>query len=517
MSRQSLVAAALLAACVFPSAAHASATQVSIMQDDDQLVYRDDATRDNALRQMKALGVDVVRVTVLWKNVAAKMSRKTARTKDLRIPRSYGVKTWNRYDNLVRSAQQLGIGVYFSVTGPAPAYAHGKGPKKERQVVKDAWEPSPTQFGKFVTALGRRYSGTYKDEDTGGALLPRVAFWGLWNEPNQAGWLAPQYKFSRTARKVVPYSPVLYRALFYRGRRALDSTGHGRDVILIGETAPLGSSAQGRRSPIRPAKFMRELLCANAQGRKLTGRSARARSCSDFDKFGSLRASAWGHHPYTKDLPPARKDKAKDSITMANLNDLGVLIDRFAKTKRIAAGLPIVSTEFGYETNPPDPYSGQTLDHQAEYLNEGDYMAAANPRVLSQTQFILKDAPPVKGARPNTKPYWFTYQSGLFFANGQPKPAAAAYALPFIANNGGGAINVWGQLRFRPNNITDQVQIEAAQPDGTWAPVGAPIQVTNPMGYFSATLPGAGPGQYRAHWTGTDAPGDVASRTVAVG
>jgi hypothetical protein len=517
MSRKSLAAASLLVALVFPTAAHASATQVSIMQDDDQLVYRDDATRDAALRTMKALGVDVVRVTVLWKNVAAKVTAKKARTKDMSVPRNYGVRTWNRYDNLVRSAQQLGIGVYFSVTGPAPAYAHAKPPKHERQVVKDAWKPNVTAFGKFVTALGRRYSGTYKDEDTGGSILPRVAFWGLWNEPNQAGWLAPQYQFSKTAKKVIPWSPVMYRQLFFRGRRALDATGHGRDVILIGETAPLGSSAQGRRSPIRPGKFLRELLCVDANGRTLKGRGAKARDCSEFDKLGSLRASAWGHHPYTKDLPPTQKDKSRDSITMANLGDLGILIDRYSATGRIAKGLPIVSTEFGYETNPPDPFSGQTLDHQAEYIDEGDYMAAQNPRVLSQTQFILKDAPPVKGARPNTKAYWFTYQSGLFFANGTPKPAAAAYALPFIANLSAGGLNVWGQLRFRPNGITDSVQIEQLNADGTWSPAGAPIQVTNPMGYFTTFIPGAGPGQYRAHWTGTDAPNDVASRTVSVG
>src|ERR1700704_2856557 len=103
MSRQSLAVAALLVACAFPTAAHASATQVSIMQDDDQLVYRDDAARAAALRTMKALGVDVVRVTVLWKNVAAKVTAKTARTKDMSVSRNYGVRTWNRYDNLVRS------------------------------------------------------------------------------------------------------------------------------------------------------------------------------------------------------------------------------------------------------------------------------------------------------------------------------------------------------------------------------------------------------------------------------
>ena len=121
MPRKRLVAAALVACVLAPAAAaHASATQVSIMQDDDQLVYRDDATRDRALDEMKALGVDVVRATVLWRNVAAGVSRNAAARKDLASPRAYGVAVWNRYDNLVRAAQARGLRVYFSVTGPAP-------------------------------------------------------------------------------------------------------------------------------------------------------------------------------------------------------------------------------------------------------------------------------------------------------------------------------------------------------------------------------------------------------------
>jgi hypothetical protein len=517
MPRKSL-AAVLAFACLAPATAHASQNQLSIMQDDDQLVYRDDATRDRALTRMKALGVDVVRVTVLWRNVASRVTASQARRRDLRNPKSYGVAIWNRYDNLVRAAQARGLKVYFSVTGPAPDYAHGKAPRKEREVVRVAWRPSPQQYGKFVTALGRRYSGTYRDEDTGGTVLPRVDFWGLWNEPNQAGWLAPQYAFSRTARKVIPVAPVMYRALFYRGRRALESTGHGRDVILVGETAPLGSSAQGRRSPIRPAKFLREVLCLDARGHSYRGRQAKARACGDFSKFGPLRATAWGHHPYTKDLPPTQKDRAKDSITMANITDLGTLIDRYSRTGRIANGLPIMLTEFGYETNPPDRFSGQTLDHQAEYINQGDYMASLSPRILSQTQFILDDAGPVLRARPGTKAYWFTYQSGLYFANGAGKPAASAYALPFVAGQAPGGVGIWGQLRFRPNGIaTDSVQIEFSGDGQNWQAIGAPVQVRAPVGMFSTFLPGAGPGFYRAHWSGSDAPGDVVSRTVEFG
>src|SRR3954470_12936410 len=110
-----LLAAGLAALTLFllPAAAHASATQLSIMQDDDALVYGGDAKRDATLARMKALGVDAIRVTVLWKNVGSQATAAQARRRDLRKPRSYGVRIWNQYDNLVRSAQALGIQVYF--------------------------------------------------------------------------------------------------------------------------------------------------------------------------------------------------------------------------------------------------------------------------------------------------------------------------------------------------------------------------------------------------------------------
>src|SRR3954454_15021566 len=460
MDRRLLAAGLAALALALPAAAQASENQISIMQDDDALVYGGDAKRDATLARMKALGVDAVRVTVLWKNVGSQVSAAQARRRDMRKPRSYGVRIWNQYDNLVRSAQALGIQVYLPVTGRAPPWAQPAGPRKERPVVRDAWRPSATKFGWFVQALGTRYSGTYRDEDTGRGVLPRVAFWGLWNEPNQAGWLSPQWEVSRALRRNTPSAPIQYRKLFYAGRKSLDRTGHGGDLILLGETAPLASSKQGRRSPLRPKKFLRELLCVTATGRALTGRGAGARGCSDFEKFGPLKASGYGHHPYTKDLPPTKADRSKDAITMANINDLPTLLDRFARTKRIPPGLPVALTEFGYETNPPDTFSGQTLDHQAEYLNLGDYEAFVNPRIISQTQFTLDDYPPVKGARPGTKPYWFTYQAGLYFVNGQPKPSAGAYTLPFLAVPVQVQLGVWVQLRFRLNGITDQVRLE---------------------------------------------------------
>ena len=80
-----------------------------------------------------------------------------------------------------------------------------------------------------------------------GQTIPRVAFWSLLNEPGQAGWLAPQYQRGQMR------SPAMARELFLRGRAALDRTGHGRDVILFGETSPFGSSNRN----VRPSKRTR--------------------------------------------------------------------------------------------------------------------------------------------------------------------------------------------------------------------------------------------------------------------
>ena len=486
--------ALLTLALLAPAGAAASEQQVSMMMDDDLLVYRDDATRDQAMTRMKQLGVDYVRVTVLWSVVAerAKSTKTRRRRFDPRKPSTYPIRNWDRYDRLVRAARTLGIGVYFNVTPPGPPWSRGKAPRGLRGVIRRAWKPKPGEFAKFVEAVGRRFSGRYRDENDNGEIIPRVAFWSLLNEPGQAGWLAPQYERGQMR------SPGLARELFLRGRAALDRTGHGRDVILFGETSPFGSSNRNTTSPIGPKRFFRAFLCQSRRGYK----------CDLFAKYGPIRATGIAHHPYTKNVSPLQRHSHPDSITMANASDLAELVDVLAtRTRNVQRGLPVYMTEFGFETNPPDPFSGVPIARQAEWNQLGEFLAYMNPRVASQTQFLLRDVAPVASARRGTKPYWFTYQSGLYLNDDTPKPAANAYYFPFLASSAGpGRSSVWGQLRFRPNSLPpgaqDSVQIQH-QPAGSgeWRNVGPPILVTNAMGFFTATVEHGVPGQLRAIWT----------------
>lgn len=498
-------ALALLLLAILPAAARASDSELSIMQDDNQLLYRGDAVSDATLTKMKALGVDTVRVTLLWSNVAENARSTKARDKRYRTlggasPKAYPKANWDPYDHLVQAARARGITVYFSVTGPGPAWGHKKPPRKYR---KDArwWEPKPTEYYKFVQAVGKRYSGTYKDEDNGRTTLPRVTMWSLWNEPNQGGWLRPQWLNGKAM------SPSIYRALFTYARRALVSTGHGGDTILLGETAPRSVKRRTTTSAMGVRTFANELLCGPGSDRI---------GCGTFAKTGPLQATAWAHHPYTRSNPPTVPEADSDEITLANFAQLGTLLDALAKTGHIRSGMPLMSTEFGYETNPPDPFAGVNLDQQASYLATADLLTYLNPRVLGSTQFLLYDVPPDKSHKVGSKAYWGTYQSGLITAGGTTKPAASAYAFAFIAAPSGQAdpttgapqTTVFGHLRFRPHTapgVADSVQLQFKPADGSsdWAPYGDPVAVTNPLGYFVADVatPGA-PGQLRASWNG---------------
>jgi hypothetical protein len=491
----SLIAGSL----ALPAVAQASGEQMSIMQDDDLLVYRGDQVRDQTLARMKAIGVDAVRVTVLWSAVAEHARSTPARDRRFRKlgaddPRAYPKANWDRYDRLVRACGTLGIDCYFNVTFPGPAWGHEKPPASQRRN-RVTWKPIPAEYGKFVRAVGTRFSGSYRDENEP-VTIPRVDLWSLGNEPNQGGWLTPQWSGGK------PASPTLYRRLYVAGYRALKATRHGGDVIYMGETAPLGSGKRTSRSPMRPKTFIRAMFKGGPR----------------------LAASGWAHHPYTKDLAPGQRDASPDSITLANFAELGTLLDQIGDgTGRIRRGLPLVSTEFGYETSPPDPYRKTTLTQQASFNQLGELLAWLNPRVVGQSQFLLRDVAPDKRYARGSKRYWFTYQSGLYNIDDTPKPALQAYVLPFLtapAGGGMGLTNVWGQLRFRPNGLAaDEVELQfnpAGGSDGYKA-LGDKLLVTSGKGYFTAQVRVPGRGQLRAVWTGSAFPGRVESLPSPVG
>ena len=174
--------------------------------DDAEIVYAQADKLDARLAEVKALGFDRVRVSVYWRLLAPqpdKKERPPAGEYPASDPRFYGQSKWDRYDRIVALASKHGLGVLFSITSPAPLWATGT-PEGGRTDVEDTYDPNAGDFKEFVTAVGRRYSGEWRDEHEQPALIPllppvkemgppipRVTMWSIWNEPNHGGWLTP--------------------------------------------------------------------------------------------------------------------------------------------------------------------------------------------------------------------------------------------------------------------------------------------------------------------------------------
>jgi hypothetical protein len=185
-------------------------------------------------------------------------------------------------------------------------------------------------------------------------------------------------------------------------------------------------------------------------------------------------------------------------------------------------------TEMGYSTNPPNPYRGVPLQTQAAYINESDYLAYKQPRVLSMTQFLYRDSPPVYTARKGSRAYWATFQTGLTFLNGTLKPSYGAYAVPVWLQRspsgvypGGEQLELWAQVRFRRNATPQDGVVFQYQPPGsaTWTTVTAVAHIDGTLGFVDLTLPAAAfasGGSIRAVWGGPVPPYYAVSRVAQV-
>jgi len=501
-----------------PARALASSTQESVFMDDNLLLYRGDRVADATLERLAGLGVDRVRVTVQWRALAPDPGSgvRPASLRDPTDPAGYRADAFAPYDHLLRVIRQLGLGVIFNVTGGAPDWATGR---LHGHRVGPYYRPAAVAFGQFVQMLGRRYDGTYPSGPHG-ARLPRVDTWSIWNEPNQASRILPQWVRSgpngtpapdstRARGRWVPYSPIVYRGLARAAIAALRASRHGADAILLGETAPRGVARHGPREAMRPGIFLRALFCLDGGLHVLGGRASRAQGC-DYQTAGALAVTGYAHHPYSfigrAELAPYVSDPNPDDFPLADTSRLVTVLDAAARAGHVPAGLPLWWTEYGYKTDPPNPFAGVTLGQQVRFSAEAEYLTYADPRVAAHTQFLMRDDVPRLHYGPHDRRRWATYQTGLTFATGSPKPYYDAYRLPFLAPSQvapGAPLPLWGLIRPGGRAATTHrtVQLQFASAGSpTFVNFGPAFTVTGSHGYFAITVMPPGSGTWRFFW-----------------
>lgn len=487
MNRVLTLLLAAVASAALATPALASKGQVSVFQHDAILRGSGDAERTAALDELDALGVDVVKVLVNWRALAPAGDRKPDGF-DGSNPAHYSSAAWAPYDNLVRETQARGMRVFMALGGFAPDWA-SRGTKRSPGTKK----PRPGEYRRFVKAVGERYSGSYTTGGSSGGgggstpgppppddpemplplplqasaaqtgtTLPRVDLWSVWNEPNLASWLAPQYRRGR------PYAPHHYRKLVRRAKAGLSATGHRRDQMLIGELLPYGAS----KHRIRPLHFLREMACVNKRFRPFRGKAARKRGCR---KFKPIPGSAFAFHPYTLAGGPNVKTSHRDEVTVKYLKRLVKTLNKLGRKKRLKKRrMKVWVTEFGFQTDPPDPFQ-TPIRKVPRFMGQSEWLTWRNGRVASHAQYLLYDDEDNAG-----------FQTGIRFANGKAKPGVyKAYRLPFyVRRKGGRKVEVFGGVRAAGKGR--KIAIQSKRGKRKWRRVGRAR--TNRRGYFRKVI-----------------------------
>jgi hypothetical protein len=419
------------------SSAYASRSEWSMFEDHPTLVRSGPVIRQQTLDTIRALGADTLRIEVKWAEVAPRPGAKKKPAFTATDPAAY--PGFESYDDLVRRGVGMGFRVMVTLAPDAPRWATARGRGRNYKV-------SATAFAAFARAVGRRYSGSF-----GG--LPAIRYWSLWNEPNHVFFISPRAQ-----------APSVYRGMVQRGVPALRATAPRGSKIFVGELAPVGTATK----VIGPLQFLRGWLCLNKRWKRVRGGSCR--------HFKKVSANGFAHHPYG---PTTRVPARRDIINMFAIRRLGAALDRAGRAGRITRGLPIYSTEFGYQTNPPDPFVSTSPARQAELLNKMELYSYRYPRLKSYSQYLLYDDVSRSGS---SALRWAGFQTGLRFASGKAKPSFDAFKLPLVVSKRGRGVSIWG--RVRPGSGARYVQVQRRS-GGRFVDDGGPIR-TNSSGYFSA-------------------------------
>ena len=112
--------------------------------------------------------------------------------------------------------------------------------------------------------------------------------------------------------------------------------------------------------------------------------------------------------------------------------------------KRIRGGkLPVWNTEFGFQSNPPDPFQ-TSLSRIPGFMSESEWISYRNRRIASFSQYTLVDTPVARRGD-----LFGTWQGGLRFADGRDKRGVfEAYRQPILRPPPrSSAVEVWGDAR----------------------------------------------------------------------
>jgi hypothetical protein len=312
---------------------------VAAIQDDHLPVDPLEAIPDR-VAMIRELGATTTRVDLFWAHIAP---QRPARPADPADP----AYDWTRADLIMREFAAAGITPIIAVYN-TPAWATDAPPPDPGVVVNTA-APDPEAFGAFMQALVARYRGDFVPAP-GEDALPAVRRFEIWNEPNLAGFFAPQVEGGR--RVAIDNYAAMVKAAYPLMKRANPDA-----IVIAGVAGPRSSSSDTGTGAL---EWLRGL-----------------------QKRG-IPLDAYSQHIYPASAPNA------DTNVIPTWNTIDRLLDEL---DAFAPGLPLYITEAGY-TTAATPYRDTrvTEEQQAEYLTDIFTLPQlATPRIPTVVWFNMQD------------------------------------------------------------------------------------------------------------------------------
>lgn len=494
---------AVIASLGLAATASASNSQVAIVQDGNAYSAAAD------VQQFHAVGAKTLRLLLQWYTVAPKPNAKKAPRFTQTNPNSYPSGNWSQWDSAIKAARAAGMTVDLDIVGGPPRWAEGKGMPSNFRKNHFGWKVNAADYGKFVTAVAKRYSGHFTPKGDSSAL-PKVSLYSLWNEPNMGQQLGPQSIDATKHSTGYSVAPMYYRNLLRSGYASLKRSAAKGSRILIGELAGSGRSHNkskkypfglpGQTAITHPLPWVLTLYCLNSSYHRLTGKAAAMAGCPrnagaarSFAKKNPalFKATAFSVHPYASKLKADIKASAvpKGNVLLGNIGRLVTEMSKVTRAWHHGKRFPIWSTEFGFVTNPPYKKASYPSPAKAAInLNESEYRSYKTRSVASYAQYLMSDPPnPTKKDGKSAG----LFASGLRFADGSAKPGYNAYRLPLWMPHQkvkrGAAAEVWGGARPAVySSSASHVQIQQKS-GGTWKTL-ATKTVRKANGYFDTHL-----------------------------
>ncbi|HET9118851.1 MAG TPA: hypothetical protein VFN75_12365 [Pseudonocardiaceae bacterium] len=347
-------------------------------------------------------------------------------------------------DTELKEFARTGLTPVFLVTD-APRWAEGPGGTAD-EYATGGFRPNATAFGNLGAAMAKRYSGHFRDPSHRHTLLPRVRFIQAWAEANMPNHLAPQW--TRSNGRMVNTGVSIYRRMlnaFYAGVKSEDPS----DVVLMTGLESYGDApGQGQRRT-HPVTFLQNLLCIDAH--------LRPTACPTPAHFDVLASDPYDIGPPTLSAVSPQDASAPDLGRLQRVVSAALT----AHTLLPIRPKPTWVTEFGYDSDPPNPTKGTiSAETQAIWLEESFYVFWKEG-VSTELWYLIRD---------QTPPYSLNYFSGVYFRNGQPKPSYTAYRFPFVVMHRGTLAQIWG---ISPASGTVRIQVASGPSWNTVASIPA--------------------------------------------